>query len=111
MNKVVINHSYGGFGLSYEATRWLAERGNSEAKAFLAECSEEDFWAFDPDLERHDPLLIECVETLGEAAREDADTCTLKIRTIEGDRYIIESHDGWETVVEPRHIAWVKVTS
>ena len=105
MKKVVINNSYGGFGLSYKATQWLAERGNTEAKAFLARLSEEEFWSFDPDdLERHDPLLIECVETLGKAAGDD-----LEIRTIQGDRYIIEAYDGWESVVEPHQIQWVKV--
>lgn len=86
-HKVVYNGCYGGFSLSDQAKKWLAERG--------VECVS--------GLERHDKLLVECVETLGESA--SGRYSSLCIKTV--DRYYrIDEYDGREAVIEPSDDAW-----
>ena len=115
MTKIVINACFGGFSLSLAATQWLANKGCQEAKDELADESrffesegETTFWGFHPEtLARHDSLLVECVEALGEAA--SGDCAKLIIVTIEGNRYIIDQYDGSENVVTPEGINWITV--
>lgn len=117
MTKIVINACFGGFTLSLEATKWLAARGNKEAAAELADESrfylyEGDpiptFMGFRPEgLARHDALLVECVEALGEAA--SGDCAKLIVVTISGNRYTIDEYDGAEDVVTPESINWITV--
>ncbi len=86
MKKIVINECYGGFGLSDKAKEWLKERGSTVY------------------LERHDPLLIECIETLGEKA--NGFCASLKIVEIPEDvHYVIEEYDGVEHIAE-KHRTW-----
>ncbi len=80
--RVVINRRYGGFGLSEEAIAWLRERGWKHC-----DCPE--------DAPRHDPLLIKCVETLGEKA--NGEHAKLSIEDA-GNAYTIHEHDGKERV-------------
>ena len=111
--KVVFNACYGGFSLSLAATEWLAARGCQEAIDCLA--AESSFWIFEGEREfygfrricRHSSLLVECVETLGEAANGSA--ASLEIKEISGDRYRIEEYDGAEGVVEPDDLKWITV--
>lgn len=42
--KVVINACFGGFGLSLEAARWMAERGSVTAKEQVEEFDKEAAW-------------------------------------------------------------------
>lgn len=83
--KIVINNCYGGFGLSPKALSILEVESEYS-------------------LERTNPALIECVETLGvEANGSYAD---LKIVEIPDDiDYIIEEYDGIEHVAE-KHRTW-----
>ena len=109
MIKVVYNARHGGFGISEEAANWMAERGHAVAVR-LCEYNNADkgdvwyshgFFARD----RHDPLLVECVEALGSAASDDC--ATLKIYTLKhGNRYMIDEYDGMESVMEPEDIKW-----
>lgn len=86
--EIVINKCYGGFGLSEEAEMWLSKRG---------------IWQKYPHLEhlyyipRHEPLLVECVKTLGDAA--NGYWANLVIETITSRAYYINEYDGMETVV------------
>lgn len=87
MRKVVINRSFGGFFLSDEAFNWLKERG--------VDC----YW-----IERDNPLLVECVETLGEKA--NGTHAKLKVVEIPSDiQWQIEECDGVEWVAEV-HSTW-----
>jgi hypothetical protein len=110
--KVVINACYGGFGLSAVATKWMAECGDEEAAAHLAD--EDNYWGdgeFDqyrPRCARHDPLLIACVEALGEVAASGM-YAELRVSVVEGDKYHIDSNDGAERLVTPALIPWVQV--
>ena len=111
--KVVYNAGYGGFGISEEAANWMAERGHAVAVR-LCEYNNADkgdvWYSHGFKCDRHDPLLVECVETLGTAAN---DACaTLKIYTLKhGNRYMIDEYDGLERVIEPEDIKWNVVDS
>lgn len=88
MAKVVINTCYGGFGISNEAREWLLDHGMSE-----------DLVNNEYDIPRHDKLLVECVETLG----QDANSWTSELAVVEiyEDQYRIEDYDGKETIYTP----------
>lgn len=84
MHKVVINSCYGCFWLSNIAHEWLREHYNIS-----------DF----EKLSRHDPRLIECVETLGDYA--NGFLSKLTVVEIEDNMYRIEDYDGYEHLVTP----------
>lgn len=42
--KVVINKCYGGFSISLEAARWMAERGHAHARDEVARHEKQDAW-------------------------------------------------------------------
>ena len=94
MTKVVFNSCYGGFGLSDEAEALYTKLGGKPV--------EYDEYC------RHDPILIKVVETLGDVA--NSRFSELKIKTIKGNKYIIDEYDGFESVLEPDDISWVEVT-
>ena len=102
--KVVYNGCFGGFSLSRAAMQFLANKGNKEAQEVMAE---EDFYGYLYDTPRHDPLLVQAVEVLGDDA--NGTSSALRVAEIEGNRYIIEEYDGAESVKTPEDIAWVEV--
>ena len=59
------------------------------------------------NLQRHDPLLVKTVETLGEEA--DGAFSELEVVDIDTDRYIIKEYDGLEDVVTPNAIHWIEI--
>ena len=83
MFKVVYNKRYGGFTLSDEAIAWMRERG---------------YLGSDYDIPRHHPLLVECVETLGDKASGEFSKLTIRILT--KPKYRISEYDGYERVIE-----------
>lgn len=95
MTKVAYNSCYGGFALSEEAEALYIKLGGKSV-----DCDEYC---------RHDPILIKVIETLGDAA--SSRWSEIKIKTIEGNKYIIDDYDGFESVVEPDDISWVEVTN
>lgn len=108
--KVVYNANHGGFSLSHMAAMWLAQRGENSAIEWLASNSDafdQSFYPWSDEIERHDPLLVQCVETLGKKAW--GAPAELKIKVLKGDRYIINDYDGLETVTEPHDIKWTIV--
>lgn len=93
MTKVAYNSCYGGFCLSEEAETLYTKLGGKPAE-YGEYC-------------RHDPILIKVIETLGDAA--SARFSSIKIKSIEGNKYIIKEYDGLESVIEPDDISWVEV--
>jgi len=95
-HKVVINTCYGGFGLSDKAIDWMNEHG-----ANVGQYS-------DYDIERHNPILVACVEALG---KEAGDTFSdLSVVEIEGSRYRVDEYDGKEWVVTPDNdYGWIEI--
>jgi hypothetical protein len=134
MTKIVYNGCYGGFSLSKKAVLWLAERGHEGAKKEVADreaaASAEpkdaidhwsrDAWANgdncsisgyswhpwgDDDLPRSHPLLVECVETLGDGA--NGSCASLCIRDVPaGTKYRIDEYDGNESVMTVDDYEW-----
>lgn len=89
--KIVINACYGGFGLSKEALALFNERSGAVV-------------TYDFNIKRDDPILVEVVEQLGEAA--DGDYAELKVIEIPDDvQWQIEEYDGNEWIAE-RHRTW-----
>jgi hypothetical protein len=117
MTKVVYNACYGGFSLSRKAALWLAERGQKE---IIAEIARREEWAkndksfgaggwadssWGRDIDRADPLLVECVEALGDEA--DGGCACLAIEDIPpGTLYRIDEYDGNESVATQDSYEW-----
>ena len=89
-HKIAINKDYGGFSLSDEAIKWLKAHGKE----------------FDDleDIKRHDPLLIECIETLGKKA--NGSCADIAIKEIDSNWYRIQEYDGIEWIETPESIDW-----
>lgn len=94
MTKVVYNNCYGGFGLSDKAL----ERYNELKGKSL------DDPIYDWEISRHDPILVQVVEELGEEA--NGDFADLQIANIDGP-YRIDEYDGSETVETPDSYDWI----
>lgn len=105
MNKVVYNACYGGFSLSEEAANWLLEHGSD--KITKGDFSTR-FNMFYYKGERHDKLLIECVETLGSKLASGY-CANLQIAVINGNKYRIDEYDGNETVIESNEEDWITI--
>ena len=89
--KIVINTRYGGFGLSKEALALFNERSGAVV-------------TYDFNIKRNDPILVEIVEQLGEAA--NGDFAELKVVKIPDDvQWQIEEYDGVEWIAE-KHRTW-----
>jgi hypothetical protein len=100
MKKVVINNSEGGsFSLSQEAIFWM----NNVAKTRNISVEYKSPCLF---ISREDPLLVECVETLGKIANAEGsklivleipDDVEYTIQTDDdsGDEFIVEKHRVW----------------
>jgi hypothetical protein len=89
--KIVINTCHGGFGLSKEALAFYNERAGTAIK-------------YEDDIKRNDPILIQIVEELGEAANgsyarlkavEIPDDVEWTIKEYDGDEWIAEKHRTW----------------
>lgn len=83
--KIVINRCFGGFGLSEEARRWLADNA--------PELEDEAYW----DIPRDHPALVRCVEELG-SERASGMCAKLKVVTF-NVCWDIKNFDGKERVV------------
>lgn len=116
--KVVINNVYGGYALSDAAILWMAANGG--LPLMIAEGYEPDnvnsgMYLFHAAAFRSLPLLVECVETLGEAASGDHERAmptwednrtgaSLSVYVWDaeyGVEYQIEERYGLETVTHP----------
>ena len=108
MTRIVINSCYGGFSISREAAEYMAERGHAQAAAELTAAG--GFYGygyvggFDDGYKRDDPLLVEAVETLGDAANGSCSRLTVE-EIPDGVEWQIEEYDGFEHVAES-HRTW-----
>ena len=105
--KIVINTCYGGFGLSEEAGEWLLANGIEEPfKSQIQKSLNRDkkdslsggIWC---DLQgysnRTHPLLVKCVEVLGEKA--NGKYSELEVEEVSGNYFRIDEYDGDESVL------------
>lgn len=90
-NKVVYNSCYGDFGLSEKAKNLLNELKGEEVCYY--------------DLPRHDKDLVAVVEELGSEA--SGMFASIRVATINSDRYRISEYDGWEQVITPEEERYV----
>lgn len=100
-NKVVVNHCYGGFGLSESAAEYLNNKYGMNIKCYYGSASTDDI------MDRHDPRLVDVVETLGENA--SGDFAKLVVETIQGNQYRIDEYDGSESVITPAEQDWITI--
>jgi len=106
--KIVINTSYGGFGISFDGAERMAELGCSVAERKLKEYDEQDGddWTWHgTEIHRHDPILVAVVEDIEEEASDYL--ADLKVVEIDSDRYYVENYDGLESVVTPKNVPWI----
>ncbi|QGT54387.1 hypothetical protein b3_0143 [Synechococcus phage B3] len=97
-HSVVINSSYGGFGLSNAAMDRLVELGYElDPNPYFKQSSWRPKYLGDTDIPRHHPLLVQVVRELGEKA--SGNYACLSIETVHG-LYRIEDYDGLEHIVE-----------
>lgn len=121
MSKVVINTSHCGFNLSQKACTWLKNHGvevdyrgdyiDEEAKAEPVKAYSglmSDYVGilgnYDKPIERHNPILVRCIEELGEEA--SGRYSNLVVKELSGNLYRICEYDGYEYVETPETIIW-----
>lgn len=95
--QVVINCCYGGFHLSNKALKWLADKG----------LDLDDSYPSLSALPRHHPLLVECINVLGQEA--SGELSNLEIVTVTG-KYRIHEYDGYESIQTPESVTWIDPT-
>ena len=93
MHKVAYNVCFGGFGLSREAILWLGRHGIYKK---YPDINDLDM------LPRHEPLLIQCIEELGEDVNNNISLNKIRIKEIDSDMYYIEELGGNEAVITPK---------
>ena len=113
LGKVVINNVYGGYALSDAAILWMADNGGLPLmidEGFDPDNPKSGMYLFHAAAFRSLPLLVECVEALGEAAsgnhgweanRTDASLSVYTWDAVFGVEYKIEERYGMETVTHP----------
>ena len=124
MSKVVYNNCYGGFGLSHDAVllyaglagfeiswieKWsLKHYFKGSADGMSLEEAYKKLKDFSPsNLDRHDPILVEVVETLGKDA--NGQCADLRIYELSGNKYRIDEYDGNESVHENYDDSWTYI--
>lgn len=105
--KIVVNRCYGGFGVSEKGVEWLLSNGADPSKVMVRDSGLTGIsWRFTTCLlERHDPLLVKMVETLGSEAAS-GENAALEVKELEQPLYRIQEHDGAEWIEEPAHVKW-----
>lgn len=108
--KIVINCDFGGFSLSREACEWMAERGDAGARKEIREAMKDlpeypyAFASLYRDVDRASPLLVECVEALGEKAAGEHATLNV-VDVPDGVKWEVHDENGIEWVAE-KHRTW-----
>ena len=111
--KVVYNNCFGGFAISRACAERMAELGSKEAQQLVKDDVDYPsdpsigFYGFLSDTSRHDSILVQAVEELGEDA--SGSMSDLRVYELSGDKYFIDEYDGSETVVEPPDVCWITV--
>jgi hypothetical protein len=84
-----------------EAKNW-SSMSLTERLAYNKKHSEQTW--YDHNVDRHDPILVQVVEELGEEA--DGDYAKLAIAEVSGP-YRIDEYDGYESVQQPDGYDWI----
>lgn len=94
MTKVVYNACHGGFGLSDKLVALYEELTGDQYRE---------------DHARHNPVLVQLVEQMGEEA--SGRYADLRIKDIGDAPYFIDEYDGYEEVITPADLEerWIKV--
>ena len=122
-HSVVINNCYGGFGLSGETVKMMAELGHKKAIEVVedrinwfrpfggTEADEYPYLAdYNDDFTRHDIYLIEAVKLVQAGGLKAGGDCSeLLIVEIPGIEYRIENYDGWESIYWPEAEEYTKI--
>ena len=119
MTKVVYNACYGGFGLSKEACQRYWDIKGQQVWIEDAQWGF-DVWLVSPEdrienayskqtwynnyVDRHDPVLVQVVEELGDKA--NGMCAELAIAEVYGP-YRIDEYDGFESVESPDSYDWI----
>jgi hypothetical protein len=119
MTKVVYNACYGGFGLSKEAcqrywdikgqqvwiedARWGFDVWLVPPEERLEKAYSKQTWYYD-NVDRHDPVLVQVVEELGDKA--NGMCAELAIGEVY-DSYRIDEYDGYESVETADSYDWI----
>jgi hypothetical protein len=109
MTKVVYNRCYGGFSLSDKAMDRMVELGyplelNPKWKPDSKSIFNYKYLTYLRDISRHDPILVQVVEELGEEA--NGECANLAIEEVKGP-YRINEYDGSESVETPSSYDWI----
>jgi len=111
MTKVVYNACYGGFGLSNEAKERMVELGYEMELNPNYDPTIEDWYnrtqkykTYEGDIPRHDPVLVQVVEELGDKA--NGMCAKLAIEEVYGS-YRIDEYDGNESVMTSDDYNWI----
>ena len=94
--KVAINCCYGGFILSDEAMAWLEEHGITNYQELLN-------YEYG-DIKRHDSLLIQLIETLGQKASSPLSLIKVVEVDVSSGQYRIQDKSGWESIELPEDL-------
>lgn len=112
MNKIALNKGWGGFSLTTSALKKLkeikVEKGEmaKNENICIFNVDEDEYLPTEHVIYRHDPDLIQVIEEFG---KKVSPYNSIDIEEIEGNEYIIKEYDGWESVVEPKNIHWIKI--
>ena len=106
--KIAINRDYGSFDLSDGAYSFIAKHKNWQHACDDYDHSywidERGVYIYASDLARNDPVLIQCIETLGDHA--NGPYSDIKIVEVPNDvDWYVDDYDGSEWVAE-RHRTW-----
>lgn len=93
MKKVVYHGSYGDFGLTLEAIKFLIAAGVQGLRVRPGGDPTLGYGDDPPVLTRDNPVLVSCIEILGDRAGAN-----LKIAVVDTPEFHISEYDGFETV-------------
>ena len=110
--KVVYNTCYGGFSLSNKAVKLYLEKKGLTPKWYQGKSHVDSHWYInkswdfsDRKLTRHDPVLVQVVEELGE--KSFGDCAYLTVGEVDG-LYRIDEYDGYESLITSQdYYDWV----
>ena len=111
MKKIVINKCFGGFSISLEAAKFMAKRGNKQAKEEIKIYEKEKQWfgfgysnQYKEQYSRTDPDLILVIETLKDKASGNGSKLTI-VKIPNNIEWEITEYDGIEKI-EEKHKSW-----
>ena len=103
--KVAYNDDYGGFILSDTAIVRFMEI-YEKRNGTMVGCPHENDIRTCYNIKRHDPILIETLESLT-PAEYNGYGADIKIKEVEGKIYKIQHYDGAEKVIVPDSVDWI----